>query len=215
MERGPICLMKVLVTGGTGGVGQAVIKCLSSQHTIIAPTRDELDLSKFSTIEQLDLSDIDLVINCASSNHGAWQGFQNNSWQNQQNQTDVNFTGALLLAKQYIKQRTHGQFIYITSTNINDPISYNMFYTASKAALRFSMNTLKREYKNILFTEICPGKIKTNMLKQNYQGTKTDAEIEEMYAQGPALEAVDIVDAINICIKYKLDQVTISPHEKP
>ena len=213
MERGLVRL-KILVTGGSSGVGQAVVRLLQTDHLIVAPTRFELDLSNFDQIDQFDLFDYDIVINCAGANAGAYQGWQNNSWQNQKTQVDVNFTGALLLAKQYTRYRKHGQFIYVTSNNIDDPIAYNIFYTASKAALRYSINTLRRECPGIVFTEVCPGKIKSNMLSQNYQGSKTEVEIEDLYAKGPILYPIDIAIQVEHAIKYKLDQITISPYEK-
>ena len=213
MERGPVCL-KIFVTGGSSGLGRAVVENLSAQHDVTAPTRQEFDLSNFDSFDQLDLSPYDVVINCAGANPCAFLGWQNNSWPNQVTQVNVNLTAALLLVKQYTKQRTHGQFIYITSSNIDDPIAYNIFYTASKAALRYSVNAIKKDFPNIVFTEICPGKIKTNMLKQNYQGTKTDEEIEQLYANGAVLAAKDIAEVVAMAIKYKLDQITMVPHSK-
>jgi NADP-dependent 3-hydroxy acid dehydrogenase YdfG len=206
-------LSKIFITGGSSGVGQACVQLLSEQHDVIAPTRAELDLSNFDTIDQLDLSSYDVVINCAGTNTGAYLGWQNNSWANQATQVNVNFTAALLLAKQYTKQCTHGQFIYFTSSNIDDPIAYNLFYTASKAALRYSMNTIKKDFSNIVFTEICPGKIRSNMLYQNYQGTKSPEEIDQMYAKGPVLYPTDIAVQVDTAIKYKLNQITIVPYE--
>jgi NADP-dependent 3-hydroxy acid dehydrogenase YdfG len=161
----------------------------------------------------LDLSRYDVVINCAGANVGAFNGWQDNTWQNQQNQVDVNFTGALLLAKQYVQQRPNGHFIYVTSSNIDDPIVYNIFYTAAKAALHYSMNTVRKQYPGVLVTEIRPGKIRSNMLNQNYQGTKSEAEIEELYAKGAVLDPADIAEAIETAIKYRLDQITITPHD--
>ena len=204
--------MNVFITGGSSGVGQACVE-LFDQYRITAPTRSELDLSDFASIAQLDLSGYDVVINCAGANAGAFKGWQDNIWQNQQNQVDVNFTGALLLAKQYVRQRATGHFIYITSSNIDDPIVYNIFYTAAKAALHYSMNTVRKQYPNMLITEIKPGKVRSNMLKQNYQGAKTPDEIEKLYAKGPVLEPADIAEAIATAIKYKLDQITITPHD--
>jgi NADP-dependent 3-hydroxy acid dehydrogenase YdfG len=52
------------------------------------------------------------------------------------------------------------------------------------------------------------------MLKQNYQGAKTPDEIEELYAKGPALTPADIAEAIATAIKYKIEQITITPHDK-
>ena len=204
--------MNIFITGGSSGVGQACVE-LFAQHSITAPTRDELDLSNFEAIDQLDLSPYDVVINCAGANVGAFRGWQHNTWQNQQRQVDVNFTGALLLAKQYVQQRPNGHFVYVTSSNIDDPIVYNIFYTAAKAALQYSMNTVRKQYPDMLVTEIRPGKIRSNMLQQNYQGTKSEAEIELLYAKGAVLEPADIATAIATAIKYKLDQITINPHD--
>jgi NADP-dependent 3-hydroxy acid dehydrogenase YdfG len=204
--------MNIFITGGSSGVGQACVE-LFAQHTVTAPTRGELDLSDFEAVSQLDLSGYDVVINCAGANAGAFKGWQGNSWQNQKNQVDVNFTGALLLAKQYTQQRTTGHFIYVTSSNIDDPIVYNIFYTAAKAGLHYAMNTVKKQYPNMLITEIRPGKIRSNMLQQNYQGTKSQAEIDELYAKGPVLNPSDIAKAIGAAIKYKIEQITITPHD--
>jgi NADP-dependent 3-hydroxy acid dehydrogenase YdfG len=206
--------LKILITGGSSGVGQACVELFKQNYTVVAPTRSELDLANFDSIDRLDLSTYDIVINCAGANAGAFNGWQQNSWQNQKNQVDVNFTGALLLAKQYTKHRTHGQFIYVTSSNIDDPIVYNIFYTASKAALRYSMNTVRKQYPNLIITEICPGKIRSNMLKQNYQGSKTNEEIDQMYATTTALSPKDIATVVETAIKYNLDQITIVPHDK-
>jgi NADP-dependent 3-hydroxy acid dehydrogenase YdfG len=52
------------------------------------------------------------------------------------------------------------------------------------------------------------------MLNQNYQGTKTPDEIEELYDKGPALAPADIAEAIATAIKYKIEQITITPHDK-
>jgi len=212
MERGFIRL-KIFVTGGSSGVGLACVQTLRGNHNVTAPTREEFDLSNFDAIDQLDLSTYDIVINCAGANPCAFLGWQNNSWTNQVTQVNVNFTAALLLAKQYTKQRKQGQFIYITSSNIDDPIAYNIFYTASKAALKYSINCIKKEHPKIVFTEICPGKIRSNMLQQNYQGTKTPKEIEEMYANGVSLLPKDIAEVIAMSIKYSLDQITILPYD--
>jgi NADP-dependent 3-hydroxy acid dehydrogenase YdfG len=207
-------MSKIFVTGASAGVGQAVSNLLGQLYEITAPTRNELDLADFAAIDRLDLSSYDVIVNCAGANVGAYNGWQGNTWENQKNQVDVNFTGALLLAKQYIKQQTRGQFVYFTSGNIDDPIAYNIFYTASKAALRYSMNTLRKECPGLVITEICPGKIRSNMLRQNYQDTKTDTEIEQLYAKGPVLYPVDIAIQVQHAIKYKLDQITIVPYEK-
>jgi len=206
--------MNIFLTGASSGVGQACYNLFKNQHNIVAPSSLDFDLADFENIANTDLSDIDCVINCAGANAGAYLGWLDNTYENQSQQVSVNFTGALLLAKQYVKQRSQGQFVFVTSYNIEDPISLNIFYTASKAALRYSMQTLRREFPGILFTEICPGKIKTNMLKQNYQGIKTDLEIEKIYAQSLSLEPDDVAKVIETAVQNKLTQITLVPNEK-
>lgn len=204
--------MKIFLTGGSSGIGQAAKQLLDRQgHAVTAPTRQQLDLSDFATIDRLDLTDYDVLVNCAGANGGAYLGWQKNSWQNQQNHVAVNFTGPLLLAKQYTRQRATGQFVYITSASADDPISYTIFMVGSKIALRHSLNAVKRDYPGILFTEIIPGKTRTNMLQQNYQGTRTDQDIAEEYARTAVLDPGQVANAIDLAIKLKLDRVGISP----
>ena len=206
--------MKIFLTGGSSGIGLAT-KTLLQQlgHEVFAPSRAMLDMCDFEKINNLDLSDYEVVVNCAGNNVGAYLGWQNNTWQNQANHVAVNFTGPLLLAKQYTRQRTSGQFVYITSTSVDDPISYTIFMVASKSALRAGLDAVKRDYPNFVFTEIVPGKTRTNMLQQNYQGTKTSAEINELYQKGPCLLPEQVAKIIALAIEQRLDRVTISPHE--
>lgn len=206
--------MKIFVTGASSGVGQAVVERLMAKHQVQAPPRTQLDLSNIEQIESLDLTEFDVIVNCAGANPGAYLGWQNNTGHNQNLQVAVNFTGAVLLAKQYLRQRTHGQFVFVTSYNIEDPRAVNIFYTASKAALRYSMQTLRNEYPGMVFTEICPGKIQTNMLRQNYQGTKTDQEIDQLYQQSPNLSAQQVAEAIDLAIQHRWNQITMVPNEQ-
>lgn len=206
--------MKILIVGGTGGLGRACKEQLRLGNEVVVTSRSELDLENFEQIENYDLSSFDVIVNCAGANPGAHQGWQNNSWQNQVCQVQVNFTGAMLLAKRYVKQRKRGQFVFVTSYNIEDPTAQNIFYTTSKAALRYGMKILRKEFPDFVFTEICPGKIKTNMLEQNYQGTKTKSEINDMYNQTPCLDPMAVASAIESAVRYKLIQVTITPNEQ-
>ena len=206
--------MNIFLTGSSSGIGQAVKQLLDHQgHMVTAPTRHELDLSDFAAIDSLDLSQYDVVVNCAGVNQGAYMGWHDNSWQNQQHHVAVNYTGPLLLAKQYTRQRTKGQFVYITSSSADDPISYTIFMIGSKIALRQSLNAVKRDYPGILFTEIVPGKTRTNMLRQNYQGTRSDQDIAEEYARGPVLDPGQVAHTIALAIELKLDRVGISPQK--
>lgn len=204
--------MKIFLTGGTGGIGLATRQLLEQVgHEVVAPSRREFDITDFAMIDKLDLSCYDVLINCAGANQGAYLGWHNNSWQNQNNHVAVNFTGPLFLAKQYTRCRKQGQFVYITSISADDPRSYTIFMIGSKGALRYSLTAVQRDYPDILFTEIVPGKTRTNMLKQNYQDTLTDEQIDQMYLQTPCLRAEEVAQTIVTAVNDRLPKITICP----
>jgi short-subunit dehydrogenase len=204
--------MKIFLTGASSGIGKASFNLLSQHYQITAPSRSQLNLENFSSIDQLDLSTYDVIVNCAGVNPGTYLGFEKNSWQNQLNQVHVNFVAPLLLAKQYINQRLSGQFVYIGSASVNRPESYNVFNSASKSALRYAISAVKKSNTDIVFSEVCPGKTKTNMLKQNYQGICNDAQIESEYAKTPYLSPEEVANAVLFVIKNKLDFIELCPH---
>lgn len=58
--------MKVLVTGGSGFIGQSMVACLSPKHDVLAPPRAELDLTDGEAVRAyLKRNPVDIVI------HGA------------------------------------------------------------------------------------------------------------------------------------------------
>jgi NADP-dependent 3-hydroxy acid dehydrogenase YdfG len=204
-------MKKIFVTGGSSGIGKACVDLLSNDYQITAPTRQQLNLSNFEQIDQLDLGEYDIVINCAGINPGTYLGFLDNSYTNQNSQIDLNFTAPLLLAKQYIKTRTHGHFIYISSISIDNPYTYNIVNASAKAALRFSMDVIKQDFNNFFFTEVCPGKTKTNMLYQNYQGTKTHSEVESEYVKSKYLLPTAVAESVLFAITNNISTVKLSP----
>ncbi len=206
--------MKIFLTGSSSGVGLATKLMLQSNHDVTAPSRAEFDLEDLACIESWDFSTYDVIINCAGANMGAWQGWQNNSWQNQSRHVNINFVAPLLMAKHYTQQRKQGHFIYVTSASVDDPIAYNIFYVTSKAALRYSLDAVKKEHRNFVFTEICPGKIRSNMLKQNYQGTRTDVEIDEMYNKDKCLTSQQVAESIVYALEHQLEKITLVPHQQ-
>ena len=202
---------KIFLTGASSGIGQACYDILSNDYQIIAPTKEEFNLNNFEIINSIDLSDYDIVINCAGTNVGTYLGFHNNDYINQIDQINVNFIAPLLLVKQYTRVRTHGHFIYCSSASIRNPFLYNIVNCSAKMALKFSIDVMRTNIPEFTFTEICPGKTKTNMLKRNYNGTKTDIQIEAEYNEQLFLHPSDVAKSIAYAIDKKIDEIVLTP----
>ena len=206
--------MKILLTGGSSGIGHASAQLLLTQgHTVITPTRQELDLNNPSNIDHLSLEEFDAVVNCAGANVGTHLGFYNNTLSNQLTQLNVNFITPLMLAKKYSQDNPNGHFVYISSISIDTPRLYNIINSTSKAALQYAMNVIRVELPNFIVSEICPGKTKTNMLRQNYNNTKTESDIDAEYESQIYLTPQQVAKCVVIALEQKLDLIKIVPHE--
>jgi short-subunit dehydrogenase len=204
-------MKRIFVTGGSSGIGQACCELLAPEFDITAPTRSQYDLSNLAQVDQHSLKDYDIVINCAGVNVGTYLGFHANTWQNQSEQVQVNFVAPLLMAKRYTQDREQGQFIYISSVSADDLQVYNIFNGSSKLALRSAINTLAEKFQHIKFTEICPGRTRTNMLHQNYAGSRSREAVEQEYDQLACLSRQQVAESVRYAILNPVSQITIRP----
>jgi short-subunit dehydrogenase len=202
-------MQRILLTGASSGIGREVYNKLKIKYDVYAPSSNELNLSDSDSINQIDYSKFDTVINCAGINRGTYQGFEINSDGNQLEQILVNYYGPLIMLKNFLKCRSSGTFCYISSYSIIEPKSYNIVNASCKSALKFAVDTLRKEYPQFQFVEMMPGKTKTNMLYTNYQGTKTPQEVDDEYNTATFLHANDVADKFIYAINEKLDQVVI------
>jgi GDP-L-fucose synthase len=60
--------MKILVTGARGFVGNFISKHLAEKHTVLTPTREELDLLNLEQVETwFKNNEVDVIVHCALS----------------------------------------------------------------------------------------------------------------------------------------------------
>ena len=181
---------KILITGATGGIGNALVKKFSDlQGTILATgtKTDKLDeiKNKFSKVKvkKFDISNHDKIedfIESASLELGGLDVLVNNAGINVDNLSlrmkdeewkrviDVNLNSTFLLTKYSIKKMLKtkfGRIVNITSIVGHSGNLGQANYSASKAGIVGMSKSLAIEYakKNITINCVSPGFIETSM----------------------------------------------------
>jgi NAD(P)-dependent dehydrogenase (short-subunit alcohol dehydrogenase family) len=157
--------MRVLVTGGSRGIGKSVVEnFIKHGHNVYCPSREELDLKL-----EAELSDtnFDIVINNAGIN--PLKSLQS---VNDYEVMKINYFAPLYIIQQclpYMINQKYGRIINIGSIWIDFAKPLRSAYAASKAALHSLTKSLTSEYAahNILTNTISPGFIATDLTFKN------------------------------------------------
>ncbi len=177
---------KVLVSGGTKGIGRAIVtKLLDEGYSVIATTRDKTKANilehKNLTVENLDLSSKDsvsefqekvesfkpsiLINNAGVTKDNLFLRMSENDWTKV---IETNLNGTYRLTKIFLKdmiKNKWGRIINIGSVSglMGNPGQTN--YASSKAALEGFTRSLAKEIgsRNITVNLVSPGFINTDM----------------------------------------------------
>ena len=177
---------KVLVSGGTKGIGRAIVtKLLDEGYSVIATTRDKTKANilehKNLTVENLDLSSKDsvsefqekvesfkpsiLINNAGVTKDNLFLRMSENDWAEV---IETNLNGTYRLTKIFLKdmiKNKWGRIINIGSVSglMGNPGQTN--YASSKAALEGFTRSLAKEIgsRNITVNLVSPGFINTDM----------------------------------------------------
>ncbi len=172
--------MRVLVTGGSRGIGKDICdKFIKEGHEVIAPTREELELSQpISFIPDK----IDVLVNNAGINliDSIFDG------ENYEEIMQVNYFSPLRLFKlclPHMKKQNYGRVINIGSVWVDYAKPGRSAYSASKNALHSLTKSITSEYGtyNILANTVSPGFFMTDMTYRN----NTEEAIKELRSKIP------------------------------
>ncbi len=157
--------MNVLVTGGSRGIGKAIVDVfVSNGHSVYSPTRTELDLTQPVNLTNREF---DIVINCAGINPIKFLDSISSDevmW--------VNYYSPLEIIQQcipYMINKQYGRIVNIGSVWIDTAKQGRLAYSASKNALHALTKAITAEYGhwNILANTVSPGFIETDLTFKN------------------------------------------------
>jgi NAD(P)-dependent dehydrogenase (short-subunit alcohol dehydrogenase family) len=202
---------RVFITGGTGSVGQSLIKVFSNngysvvfQYHSNTATADSISKQYGAEAIQIDLSQdfqlldnkFDVVVNNAGINitDASSHEVQMSDW----NKTiAVNLSAVFAISKfclPYMIERKKGRIINISSIYSLRAVEGNLPYTVSKHGLTGITKTIAKEYAHLGITcnEICPGPIESELMiriserEAQVTNTSSKAYLEEVRQAIPA-----------------------------
>ena len=193
-------MRKVLVTGGTGTIGQALVRQFARKHRVIFQYRQNDPVAKQLEAEtgargwKVDLQDkkieipkeIAILINNAGVNEGD-EETSNVSESTWSKTIEVNLTATWRITRQCLPGMVAagwGRIVTISSIYGYRAAVGNLPYTVSKHGLRGLTATVAQEYgeKGITANEICPGPVDSNLLRR-IAADRAGPEGPEQYLQ--------------------------------
>ncbi len=175
--------MKILITGGTGSVGEVLIKEFSFKKeyditfTYFSNEKLAIELSEKYLVKRLKITDyntivldFDIIINNAGIN--ITSDFTHEVELNDWNETlQTNLTIPFLICKKvlpYMIKKKWGRIINISSIYGLRSSEQNLPYNVSKHGLSGLTQTIAKEYAQygITSNEICPAAIESNLMNR-------------------------------------------------
>lgn len=172
-----------LVTGGSRGIGQAVVRRLREGRIhVIAPMRHELDLSSHESVRGYlhhhKGFTVDILINNAAEN--TINRIPDISLEEWQRTLTTNLTSAFLLIQAvtpHMVKRRWGRIVNVSSCYSFLSREGRAAYSASKGGLDSFTRTAALEYgpDHILVNSVCPGFVLTDLTRRNNTPAKMAA----------------------------------------
>lgn len=154
---------KVLITGGSGGIAQAIKALLEKEgYRVMAPTRKEMDVTDWNSIESVVKDFVpDILINNAG--YVVPQSVKSMDLDNTKKHFDINIGGVFYCTGIALKYNPNLQIVNVGSAAAVESHATWSEYCASKAAVVMATKCWSED--GIYATVISPGRTKTKMRK--------------------------------------------------
>lgn len=201
--------MKILLTGSSSGVGEALYQHLCIEHDVVAPSQKQLDLSDAGQVINFVDQKYDLLVNCAGTDIGGKIDFINHRSGDIEDILQINLISPVLLTQAVLKLNPLAKIVNITSTNNNRYWPNNLAYSLSKLGLENFGKMLMVEYPTVKYLEIRLGLTKTNFNQNRF---KNDQERYVDLYQHPHLLPIDVANKIcDVLFDNRVKFIEISP----
>lgn len=154
---------KVLITGGNGGIAQALIKLLEQEeYVVLAPTRSEMDVTSWESIDKtMSAFRPDILVNNAG--YVVPRSVCNMDLESTKKHIDINVGGTFYCTGIGLKYNPNLQIINIGSAASVESHATWSEYCASKAAVVMATKCWAED--GLYAVVISPGRTRTKMRK--------------------------------------------------
>ena len=146
-------MKKLILFGGTGGLGQKLIPFLEKKYNVTSVGSKNVDITSFSEVQKyFNENDFDIVLNMSGSKYDVFLSKIRDSDQQDINKMiDVNIKGNINIVSSCLPkmiEKKYGRIISISSVFSELNVPKNSIYCASKAFVdRFISNANKENVK--------------------------------------------------------------------
>ncbi len=191
-------MRKILIIGGTKGIGKALVEKLKDTHEIITMGRSEMPEEELILHYSLDIledelpeiEDLDGLVYCPGSIN--LKSLTRLSMEDFQNDFNINVLGAVKAIKKYENtlSKNTGSVVLFSSVATQLGMPFHASIAASKSAVEGLAKTLAAEYATkIRFNVIAPTVTDTTLAKRLL---RNDAQKETMRERHPLKQYLEV-----------------------
>ena len=179
---------KVLITGGGGGIAQALKQLLEQEgYIVLAPTRSEMDVTKWESIDNIVKNFLpDILVNNAG--YVVPQSIKEMNLESTKKHFDINVGGTFFCTGIALKYNPQLQIINIGSAAAVETHATWSEYCASKAAVVMATKCWAED--GLYAVVISPGRTRTKMRKFLFPDEDQDTLLDPMDFAKVVMKAV-------------------------